>query len=154
MNLTKDCPLVVSQTSRDEFYQRVENDDATSLMLILNFSKSVNVIGQPDVILPLKWRWVFSDTKQYLKMPYPAIVWSQGLLALHNGHSVTVDLTLAREASPLCRNISMVIGENIIDMMIGNALGSMTDVIADNNRRHNTSHWCYMKKLPDLHKKL
>ena len=90
-NLTK-CQLVVSQRSKNNFKERVLYEDANSLLLKLRFSAIIKVRGSTDTILPIKWRWVFRDTLQYLHMPYAANVWSLGLLGIHNGKPIDIEL--------------------------------------------------------------
>ena len=106
--------------------------------------------GSSDSILPFKWRWVFRDTLQYLQMPYAAVVWSLGLLALHNGRPVDVQLEFSNDTHTSCRNANLTIGEDVSDKLIGNALADMTDAVAEEDGRYNTSHWCYMRKRPNL----
>ena len=80
-----ECILLASKRSREKFNSRVLHYEADMIMLNLNFSQNIIVDGRPGVILPLKWRWVYTETTSYLRMPYSASLWSLGLLSLHNG---------------------------------------------------------------------
>ena len=83
----------------------------------------------------------------------PANIWSFGLLGLHNGKPIEVHIDFSKDANTSCRKSNLTIGEEISDMLIGNALADMTSVLAEKDGRYNTSHWCYMRKLPNLENK-
>ena len=83
-------------------------------------------------------------------MPYAANVWSLGLLGIHNGKPIDIELDFSKDAGIHCRHKNLTIGEEVSDVIIGNALADMTDVVARDDGRYNTSNWCYMKKLPHL----
>ena len=86
-------------------------------------------------------------------MRYAANVWSFGLLGLHNGKPIEVHTDFSKDANTSCRKSNLTIGQEISDMLIGNALADMTYVLAEKDDRYNTSHWCYMRKLPNLENK-
>ena len=144
-NEINNCSLIVSGKSTEKFNSRVLHYNADVLTLNLNFSETISVNGGPGVILPLKWRWIYKATKAYLRMPYSASLWSLGLLALHNGRPVSVELNYSSTVPKYCYNL--IIGETISDQIIGNALGKMTEFVASKYFRYNSSHWCYVKKI-------
>ena len=148
--LINECSLYVKPESVKMFRRRVLYDRATALLLNLRLPADIHkhVIRSQDVILPLKWRWVYRDTLPYLQMPYAANVWSLGLLSLHSGREVNVELSYMNKKK-ICQNYNWSIGDTITDKIIGNALGQMTTkVVAVNDLRYDTSHWCYMRKIP------
>ena len=148
-DLLQKCSLSVSQASVDLFQTRVLHDGATSLILNLTFSNNINITASTGVILPFKWGWVFRETSQLLKMPYPARVWSLGLLALHTGQPINVELSFTNlTASRWCsNNHAWSIGDSLTNQVIGNALAKMTEVVAEDDPKYDTSHWCYIRRI-------
>ena len=147
--LTKDeiCLLQVHQNTTETFYSRVMYDKVDALSLNFKFSEDITVSAVPGLILSLQWRWVYQETLSYLRMPYAAVVWSLGLLYMHNGKPLDVYLYYPYNTPESCYSLS--IGEETSDMIIGKALGQMTKVIAQKNHRYNSSHWCYMRKIEE-----
>lgn len=78
-------------------------------------------------------------------MPYASFVWSFGLLYIHSAEPIDIELGLGNVS---CRCLNLTIGEKDSDLIIGNALGNMTKLIAMKDSRYNTSQWCYMRKMP------
>ena len=139
------CNLKVSRRTVDIFNKQIIHEKANILTLRLKFSISMNVSWSSGVILPFEWRWVFKNTYSYLKMPYASFVWSFGLLYIHSAEPVDIELGLGNVSG---RCLNLTIGEKDSDLIIGNALGNMTKLIAMKDSRYNTSQWCYMRKMP------
>ena len=139
-SMNRRCSLKVKQETIEEFNDRVVSDGANVITLNLKFPKDTEVNVMPGVILPFQWRWLYKPSLSYLQMPYPATVWSLGLLYPHNGEPLDVELQ-----NPSC--LSFTIGEEDTDGAIGEALGEMTLGIIKRDTRYTGNHWCYMRKI-------
>lgn len=137
------CRLQVSETSLNKFKKQIVYKKANIITLKLRFSNTVNVTWSSGVILPFSWRWVYKETEPYLRMPYSSVVWSLGLLYLHYKGPIEIELDYASNTTR-CSNIT--IGELESDLIIGRALGNMTQCVASKDIKYNTSKWCYMRK--------
>ena len=142
-NTERVCQLQISETSLNKFKKQIVYKKANIITLKLRFSNTVNVTWSSGVILPFSWRWVYKETEPYLRMPYSSVVWSLGLLYLHSKGPIDIELDYASNMTN-CRNIT--IGDIESDLIIGRALGNMTQCVASKDIKYNTSKWCYMRK--------
>ena len=86
------CQLQVNPNTSEAFHARVLYDKVDALSLNFNFAEDINVLVAPGIILPFQWKWVYQETMSYLRMPFAAVVWSLGLLYIHNGKPLYVHL--------------------------------------------------------------
>ena len=84
------CQLQVRQNTMEAFHARVMYDKVDALHLNFKFAEEIKLSTVPGLILPYQWRWVYQETLSYLRMPYAAVVWSLGLLYIHNGEPLDV----------------------------------------------------------------
>ena len=138
------CSLEVDPKTIEAFNDRVVSDGANVITLKLKFPKDIEVNVMPGVILPFQWRWLYRPSLSYLQMPYPATVWSLGLLYPHNGEPLDVKLQIPEFCPPFQ---PLTIGEEDTDIEIGGALGKMTLGVIHRDTRYTGNHWCYMRKI-------
>ena len=144
-DLQKNCILSISDESKYLFSSMILHYKYNFVYLKLEFN-NFSITESDDVIEYKRWVWTYWGGKggyQNLLLPTNNGYLSFGLLWTH---TFVGPMSLKLSGSGTCNNLTS--GKKT-DVMIGEALGDMTNEIASHKDIYNASYWCYHFRIKE-----
>ena len=144
-DLQTNCTLHIRDESKYFFSSMILHYKYNFVYLKLEFN-NFNIVESDDVIEYKRWVWTYWGGKggyQNLLLPTNNGYLSFGLLW---AHTFVGPMPLKLSGSGTCNNLTS--GKKT-DVMIGEALGDMTNDIASHKDVYNSSYWCYHFRIKE-----
>ena len=142
-DLKTNCTINISEHSKYNFSSMILRYKYNFVYLELEFN-NFSVVESDDVIQFKSWVWTYKGDEggyQNLFLPSNYGYLSFGLLWTH---TFVGPMPLKLSITGVCNNLT---SGNTTDVMIGEALGNMTNDIATRHDKYNSSHWCHYVRI-------